>query len=235
MKLSKREEDLLRRGLDKATTADEAETAAKNFFKELRRRGVDGYQFVPTEPVVAPAPPPEWTPPPPTYTRSAPTASPTATKTNPGNGVGCLIFLVIIVFCHNFWLALFLMWLVPRLIFSKSFRVSGAILSGLVALSLFVWIISALPKAPSVPFDSSYPTATPTPYTPAPTPTPYPTPYPTPTPYPMEMPESTPIPTSIPSSTGSHEPLYDSRTGHYRDPLDVFPTPSAVHRHRRTH
>ena len=81
MNLSKREEDLLRRGLDKATTADEAETAAKNFFKELRKRGVDGYKFV--EPTL-PTPPrsqpqqsqqsqqPQWTPPSPTYSQPPP-------------------------------------------------------------------------------------------------------------------------------------------------------------------
>jgi hypothetical protein len=46
MNLSDKEQTFLVRGLDKATTADEADTCAKNFFKELRARRIDGYQFI---------------------------------------------------------------------------------------------------------------------------------------------------------------------------------------------
>jgi hypothetical protein len=46
MNLSDKEQTFLVRGLDKATTPDEAETCAKNFFKELRERGISGYQFI---------------------------------------------------------------------------------------------------------------------------------------------------------------------------------------------
>src|SRR6516225_2192893 len=46
MNLSDKERTFLVRGLDKATTPDEADTCAKNFFKELRKRGIDGYRFI---------------------------------------------------------------------------------------------------------------------------------------------------------------------------------------------
>jgi len=46
MNLSDKERTFLVRGLDKATTPDEADTCAKNFFKELRKRGIDGYWFI---------------------------------------------------------------------------------------------------------------------------------------------------------------------------------------------
>jgi hypothetical protein len=46
MNLSDKEQTFLVRGLDKATTPDEADTCAKNFFKELRKRGIDGYRFI---------------------------------------------------------------------------------------------------------------------------------------------------------------------------------------------
>ena len=46
MNLSDKEQTFLVRGLDKATTSDEADTCAKNFFKELRSRGIDGYRFI---------------------------------------------------------------------------------------------------------------------------------------------------------------------------------------------
>jgi hypothetical protein len=182
MKLSKREADLLRRGLDKATTPDEAETAAKNFFKELRRRGIDGYQLAPTKPDVAPVPaaestaePPEWSAP---Y-RSAPSVpTPTAKAGGGGNGLGCLIFLVVVVFFHNFWVALLLMWLIPRLIYSKSFRAVGGVIFLVIAgIGLLALLISAIPHYPNVTSPIVYPTATPRP-------TPYPTPRPTSTPFP---------------------------------------------------
>src|SRR6516162_9444210 len=46
MNLSDKERTFVVRGLDKATTPDEADTCAKNFFKELRSRGIDGYRFI---------------------------------------------------------------------------------------------------------------------------------------------------------------------------------------------
>jgi hypothetical protein len=46
MNLSDKEQTFLVRGLDKATTRAEADTCAKNFFKELRSRGIDGYRFI---------------------------------------------------------------------------------------------------------------------------------------------------------------------------------------------
>jgi hypothetical protein len=46
MNLSDKERTFVVRGLDKATTPDEADTCAKNFFKELRSRGIDGHQFI---------------------------------------------------------------------------------------------------------------------------------------------------------------------------------------------
>jgi hypothetical protein len=65
-KLTKRESDLLRRALDKATTQAEAETAARAFIDSLRKRGLDGYAFVPPDRVGPPPPQQghEWSPPP---------------------------------------------------------------------------------------------------------------------------------------------------------------------------
>src|SRR5262245_14062406 len=54
MKITERENLLLRRALDKATTPSEAETAAKAFVESLRHRGVSGYDFVPPERSAAP-------------------------------------------------------------------------------------------------------------------------------------------------------------------------------------
>src|SRR6516162_2385566 len=46
MNLSDKERTFVVRGLDNATTPDEADTCARNFFKELRKRGIDGYRFI---------------------------------------------------------------------------------------------------------------------------------------------------------------------------------------------
>jgi hypothetical protein len=67
MKITERENLLLRRALDKATTPAEAETAAKAFVESLRRRGINGYDFVPPEregPPPRPEPEPQSPPPP---------------------------------------------------------------------------------------------------------------------------------------------------------------------------
>ena len=47
MKLTEKENLLLRRALDAATSAAESEAAAKAFISSLRKRGVSGYDFVP--------------------------------------------------------------------------------------------------------------------------------------------------------------------------------------------
>src|SRR5262245_43569854 len=46
--LSNREENLLRRGLDQASSETEARLAAARLFDSLRKRGIDGYQILET-------------------------------------------------------------------------------------------------------------------------------------------------------------------------------------------
>jgi hypothetical protein len=46
MTLSDKEQAFLVRGLDRATTPDEADTCAKNFFKLLRERGAESYKIL---------------------------------------------------------------------------------------------------------------------------------------------------------------------------------------------
>jgi hypothetical protein len=46
MKLNTKEEKILRRGLDKASSSAEAEMAAASLFSSLRKRGIDGYQIL---------------------------------------------------------------------------------------------------------------------------------------------------------------------------------------------
>jgi hypothetical protein len=58
MNLSDKEQAFLVRGLDKATTPDEAETCAKNFFKLLRARGVESYALLAQLAAASKAPPP---------------------------------------------------------------------------------------------------------------------------------------------------------------------------------
>ena len=58
MKITKKENLLLRRALDAATTEAEAETAAKALVKALRKRQVRGYDFVPAERTGGPPPRP---------------------------------------------------------------------------------------------------------------------------------------------------------------------------------
>jgi hypothetical protein len=47
MKITLKEERLLRRALDRATTDNEAESAAKAFIDSLRKREVSSYEIVP--------------------------------------------------------------------------------------------------------------------------------------------------------------------------------------------
>jgi hypothetical protein len=70
MTLTPRENAMLRRALDPATTASEAETASKELFKMLRERKVSSYDFVPAD---RSGPPPQRnSPPPPAPVPSAP-------------------------------------------------------------------------------------------------------------------------------------------------------------------
>ena len=63
MKLTERENLLLRRALDKATTPAEAETAAKAFVASLRSPGINVYHFVPPPGQRQPEPEPTATKP----------------------------------------------------------------------------------------------------------------------------------------------------------------------------
>lgn len=68
MKLTEKENLLLRRALDPASSANEAETAMAAFARSLRKRGVSGYDFVPPNRQAQPQGPqarPSDTPPPP--------------------------------------------------------------------------------------------------------------------------------------------------------------------------
>jgi hypothetical protein len=66
MKLTQRENLLLRRALGKATIPAEAETAAKAFIESLRKRGINAYDFVtPTRDGPPPRPEPQASTPPP--------------------------------------------------------------------------------------------------------------------------------------------------------------------------
>jgi hypothetical protein len=78
MKLTEKENLLLRRALDPASSPNEAEMAMAAFARSLRKRGVSGYDFVPPDrearpegPQVRPSdaprpqPPPQAEPPPP--------------------------------------------------------------------------------------------------------------------------------------------------------------------------
>jgi hypothetical protein len=64
MKITPKEELLMRRALDKAGSPAEAVKAAEAFVNSLRKRGIDGYEFVgkteapPPKPATAPKPPP---------------------------------------------------------------------------------------------------------------------------------------------------------------------------------
>jgi hypothetical protein len=64
-KLTKRENDLLRRALDKAATPEEARTAARVFIESLRARGINAYDFIPPERSGPPPRQPEASAPPP--------------------------------------------------------------------------------------------------------------------------------------------------------------------------
>jgi hypothetical protein len=79
MKLTEKENLLLRRALDPASSPNEAEMAMAAFARSLRKRGVSGYDFVPSSRQAQPqgpqarpsdAPPPQ--PPPPEPPKSSP-------------------------------------------------------------------------------------------------------------------------------------------------------------------
>ena len=57
MKITEKENMLLRRALDLASSANEAETAMAAFARSLRKRGISGYDFVPPERTARPAGP----------------------------------------------------------------------------------------------------------------------------------------------------------------------------------
>ena len=58
MKITPREELLMRRALDPASSAAEAETAAQAFVRSLRKRGINGYDFVSKTGEAGPSPQP---------------------------------------------------------------------------------------------------------------------------------------------------------------------------------
>jgi hypothetical protein len=58
MKITPREELLMRRALDPASSAAEAETAAQAFVRSLRKRGINGYDFVSKTGAAGPSPQP---------------------------------------------------------------------------------------------------------------------------------------------------------------------------------
>src|SRR5258708_2848927 len=65
VKLTKKEDILLRRALDKASAPAEAAMAAQAFINSLRKRGVSGYDLVPPDRnpgASSSAPPPQPTP-----------------------------------------------------------------------------------------------------------------------------------------------------------------------------
>jgi energy-coupling factor transporter transmembrane protein EcfT len=196
MNLSKREQDLLRRGLDKATTPDEAETAAKNFFKELRKRGVDGYKFeeaANTSPP-KPPPPPTWTPPPqppPPTSRGWEGYRPGPPAQKSSNGAkswSWLLFIVTLALTRNFFVALFMSWIIGALFTSGGFRLAvGRFILGLVGLFILVGVIAGINKSGEIARANSYAPVT----------------YPSATPFspPAEnaVPDLTPEPTPTPS------------------------------------
>lgn len=113
MKLTEKENLLLRRALDKATTPAEAQTAARAFVDSLRARGISGYDFFvppersgppPRQPGASTPPPPRPAPPPPRPTSPPPPRSTyepryqtTVPKKEQHHWVGALV--TTIIFC----------------------------------------------------------------------------------------------------------------------------------------
>lgn len=78
MKITEKENMLLRRALDQASSPNEAEVAMAAFARSLRKRGVNGYDFVSPdrEPRPADTPPPPKAQPPPPQPEPAPSPKP---------------------------------------------------------------------------------------------------------------------------------------------------------------
>jgi hypothetical protein len=120
MKLTQKENLLLRRALDKATTPAEAQTAARAFVESLRARGVNGYDFVPADrsgPAPksndsyagrAQSPPPTKhpEPPPPPVDPAPPQWTTPPQQRQQSSGTGCLsriIGLMVLVAIGSLW------------------------------------------------------------------------------------------------------------------------------------